>query len=325
MRPSIGSLSLSEDKDFRSHLEIIEQRVRFASEVADKVSDNQMQSFVNSIETIGRMISNQASLQNSDYVNERDSFLSGIKSRVENMAGNEWSPFAVCMVESLFSERKNKPEEQKISDDLEKQASRINKELEKKEEAIKKELEEKEAVMKKESEERERKISLTAAGVSVKNAQDQFRNAQSDINKKMYIWAGLSAIGIISLFSAIYNFTNVNISAELEWSTVYYSAIKISMLVAIGTITSFFIKMLRAHIYMSEKNNHRIRVANSIEAFVNSATTPEQRDLILSQLVDSVIQFGASGLLNKEEDNIYRPKMTFDSIMRTISTKPPQE
>ena len=55
-------------------------------------------------------------------------------------------------------------------------------------------------------------------------------------------------------------------------------------------------------------------------AFVESAATPEQRDLILSQLVESVVQFGNSGLLQKEDDHLYRPKMTIDSITRTLTS-----
>ena len=71
---------------------------------------------------------------------------------------------------------------------------------------------------------------------------------------------------------------------------------------------------------MSEKNRHRQRVANSMEAFVQSAVTPEQRDLILSQLVESIVQFGHSGLVQREDDYAYRPKMTIDSISRTLPT-----
>ena len=106
---------------------------------------------------------------------------------------------------------------------------------------------------------------------------------------------------------------------------IYSSAIKVTILAAIGTITAFCMKMFRSHMHMSEKNRHRRRVANSIGAFVGSAATSEQRDLILSQLVEAIVQFGDSGLLHREDDNLYRPKMTIDSIMRTISARPPKD
>ena len=106
------------------------------------------------------------------------------------------------------------------------------------------------------------------------------------------------------------------------WQLIYYGAIKISVLTVIATTTAFCLKILRAHLHMSEKNRHRQRVANSMEAFVQSAITPEQRDLILSQLVESIVQFGHSGLVQREDDSVYRPKMTIDSITRTFPTNP---
>ena len=163
----------------------------------------------------------------------------------------------------------------------------------------------------------------TATGVSVKEAQEQFKNAQTPFNWKMAIWGTLSAAGIISFFVVAMYFYDAQVPDEWQW--IYKGTIRISILAAIGSIIAFFFKMLRAHMYMSEKNQHRQRVANSIGAFVGSATTSEQRDMILSQLVESVVQFGNSGLLHREDDNIYRPKMTIDSIMRTLSTKSSKE
>jgi len=60
-----------------------------------------------------------------------------------------------------------------------------------------------------------------------------------------------------------------------------------------------------------------------MSAFVESAVTPEQRDLILAQLVDAVATFGTSGLLQKEDDSIHSPKMTIDTITRTFA--PPSQ
>jgi len=56
-----------------------------------------------------------------------------------------------------------------------------------------------------------------------------------------------------------------------------------------------------------------------MESFVESASTPEQRDLILAHLVDAVATFGTSGLIRKEEDTIHPSKMIIDSITRNIS------
>ena len=72
--------------------------------------------------------------------------------------------------------------------------------------------------------------------------------------------------------------------------------------------------------HMAQHNQHRQRVANSIAAFVESAATPEQRDLILSQLVDSIAHFGSSGILRKEDESIQVPKVVVDNLSRTITS-----
>ena len=45
-----------------------------------------------------------------------------------------------------------------------------------------------------------------------------------------------------------------------------------------------------------------MRVANSVESFVNSALEPQQRDLLLAKLAEAVIDFGDSGIIKNERD-----------------------
>jgi len=98
---------------------------------------------------------------------------------------------------------------------------------------------------------------------------------------------------------------------------IYYTAIRITILSALAAIVAFCHKILRANMHMNEHNLHRQRITNSMAAFIESAITPEQRDLILAHLVDSIANFGHSGLL-KEEDSLFSPKMTIDTITRNI-------
>ena len=128
--------------------------------------------------------------------------------------------------------------------------------------------------------------------------------------------------GFVFIGSALY-FLSAEVPDQWQWQIIYKGVLRGSLIAFFGTITAFFLKMFRAHLYMREKNKHRVRVANCIEAFVNSAATEEQRDSILSQLVDSVTQFGSSGLLQREDDNVSRPKMSIESMIKTLSTKPP--
>ncbi len=68
---------------------------------------------------------------------------------------------------------------------------------------------------------------------------------------------------------------------------------------------------------MYERNLHRKRIANSMAAFTESASSEDQRDLILTQLIESVSSFGNSGLVGKEEDS--SGKITVDNVTRTLS------
>ena len=61
-------------------------------------------------------------------------------------------------------------------------------------------------------------------------------------------------------------------------------------------------------------------MANSIEAFVVSAQTPEVRDVILAQLVDTVVTFGVAGFLARETDSLGGPRIPADVLGRLITT-----
>jgi hypothetical protein len=112
----------------------------------------------------------------------------------------------------------------------------------------------------------------------------------------------------------------IHLPEGMKWEIVYFAAIRITILTAVGATATFCLRMLRAHMHMSQQNLHRQRIANSMAAFVESAITPEQRDLILAQLVSSVADFGSSGLLSHEDDTVYSPKMTIEAITRTLSS-----
>lgn len=53
---------------------------------------------------------------------------------------------------------------------------------------------------------------------------------------------------------------------------------------------------------------------------VESAFTADQRDMILTRMVDAVASFGTSGLVAGDDDSASAPKMTVDNIMRTFVT-----
>ena len=136
----------------------------------------------------------------------------------------------------------------------------------------------------------------------------------------------LSVVGIFVFLYAAYYFyqtplfnEKVPSTDEMKWIFVYKSVLRLIILTVIGAVTTFFLKIFRASLHMYHHNLHRQRITNSMAAFVESAVTPEQRDLILTNLVDAVATFGNSGLIQGEDDCLHLPKMTIDNITRTLS------
>ena len=171
---------------------------------------------------------------------------------------------------------------------------------------------------KKKANEIETSVRKTAQNVSVKVAQEQFENAAAHNIIQIKIWGGITGGLIITFISfIIYLLNGVDLPTEWNWSIGYLSIIRIGILGLISTIIGFSLKMLKANLHMHQHNLHRKRLSNSMAAFAESAMTNEQRDLILSQLVESVSNFGTSGMINKESD---KGGISIDSITKTVST-----
>jgi hypothetical protein len=171
---------------------------------------------------------------------------------------------------------------------------------------------------KKMADEIEAKARRTAAKVSVEEAQRQFSEAQRSFTISVRIWATLSVGLILLFFGVVYLFSRVPLPDDWRWQLIYHTALRITTLSAIGALAGYALKTLSAYMNMKERNLHRQRVANSIEAFVVSAQTPEVRDVILSQLVDAIVSFGNTGLLSKDADSLGAHRMATQAADRLI-------
>ena len=312
LRPSLGEASL--ERDFAPRLMEIERKCQFALDFAADVHGNFFHPILASFNTIKSVMEQQADFEDADYVRERSNFLTRIDEHLEELK-EFWPPVVAAAIQSrgLLEDEGVKRESERAIQSIEKESKSAIQQVRNE---IKTTIDEAQA----RAEEIENRARLTASGISVEEAQKQFREAQGGLNLRVKIWGGIGIIFIAGFICAAWHFATADLPDQWRWEVIYYSAVRVSILAAIGTVAAFCLRIFRAHMHMSEKNRHRQRVANSIGAFVESAVTPEQRDQILSQLVESVIQFGNSGLLQREDDNVYRPKMTMDSIMRTLSS-----
>lgn len=169
-------------------------------------------------------------------------------------------------------------------------------------------------------------IQKASQGVSIQSAQDQFNTASKSLWKKAIYW-GLGCIAAFTAFLWYAYWVSVHPPRSLEADKVslaeiaYFGLIRPSVLTALGALINFGLKMFRAHLHMSEVNEHRRRIANSMASFVNSAHTPKHRDLIFARLVDNVVEFGDSGLLTKETEAPTVSSNLIEAIGKSLGSK----
>lgn len=317
LRPSLGEVALH--GEFSLTLEKIYKKVDLAHQYAPEIHDAAVESILNLLNSIKAEMERQVNRSSDDYVTYRAQFLSTIDSYLDSLS-QLWPLVVAVAVESrgLLEDEGVRLEYKRTMESIKKESEMA---LQKVQEEGQKTIEEAKTL----AEQIEKQARSTATGISVEEAQKQFREAQSALDRRVKNWALLSIGGVSVFIIVAICFAIDKPSGSEWWIVVYGTTIRITILTAIGTASAFCLKTLRAHMHMSEKNRHRQHVANSIGAFVESAVTPEQRDLILSQLVEAVIQFGNSGLVQREDDNVYRPKVMIDSIGRTLSRNPQKE
>ena len=91
------------------------------------------------------------------------------------------------------------------------------------------------------------------------------------------MWAVLSVLSIAVFLGVAIVLSRVTLPEQWQWHVVYYSAIRITILTAVGAAATFCLRILRAQMHMSHHNRHRQRVANSMQAFVEAAVTPRAK------------------------------------------------
>jgi len=315
LRPSLGEESL-EQAGFATTLNTIIGRATFALEYGKAVDESIFSAVINIFTSLHSALDTQSKRGNTEYVAQRASFTNQVTAAVQQLQPH-WTHFVTAAIEArgFLEDEGIRKEYQKTVEEMKAQA----------EEALKHVKEESQKVLEqatklaKDIEERARR---TAAHISVEEAQKQFKEAQTDLDEQVKLWSWLSGISLAAFLLVAFGLSRVVLPEKWQWHVVYYTAIRITILTAVGAIATFCLRILRAQMHMSQHNRHRQRVANSMQAFVEAAITPEQRDMILAQLVTSVVDFGTSGLLSKEDDAVYAPKMTIDSITRTIAQPP---
>jgi hypothetical protein len=179
-----------------------------------------------------------------------------------------------------------------------------------------------------------------ASKISVVNAQSQFQAAADALRTKATVWSLLTAL-IFSGLAALLIWLLLNpppliqdivdalkpgskdtalpVSVPLlVVASAYFTSIRLAIVGVLGVGLAFSLRMTRAYFHMIEHNEHKLRVTNSIEAFVAAVRTNEQKDRVLSKLVESVTEFGDSGILGNEEKPPSMPSVIFETMTKNF-------
>jgi hypothetical protein len=317
LRKGLGDESL--ERSFASDLEKIRNITEFVVQHAPAVHDTYVGQARNTLEQIASQMSAQADRPPAEYIAQRESFLASVRGQLQQ--ARLWEPFfaATAVLDRGFLEDEGiRREYARVVDELRTQtAATIS--------TIKEEADKAVQGAKALAEEIETRARRTATKISVKEAQDQFAAATTDLTKKLRIWACLACASVAVLIGLPFVFMAWPLPGPEPWThALYHTVLRAFVLSAVGASATFSFRILRAHLHMVEKNRHRVRVANSVESFVNSALDPQQRDLILARLAEAIIDFGDSGIIKGEKDDIGSGAVSGELVGRILAALTPK-
>ena len=312
LRKDLGVESL--DSLFADDLEKIKSLAVFAEQHAATVHDEYVEQARSTLEQIANYMEAQAGRTSADYINEREDFLYVVREQVEE--AKRWLPsFAgSAVLERGFLE------DEGIRREYERVVLDLKAETEATLARVKEQADKAVEDAKKLADEIESRARKSATRMSVDEAQRQFSGATSELQKKANMWAWLTAVSVLVLLALPFAFMYWPLPDGDDWPAVlYYALLRVFVLSAVGAAATICVRLFRAHLHMVEKNRHRVRVANSIESFVNSALEPQQRDLLLAKLAEAVIDFGDSGIIKSERDETTSSAVSGDLIGRILA------
>jgi hypothetical protein len=317
LRKGLGDESL--EPTFSPDLEKIHGLTDFVVQHARTVHDNYVTQARNTLEQIADQMAAQAARPSAEYIAQREAFVTTVRSLLEQ--ARLWEPFfaATAVLDRGFLQDEGiRREYARVVEELRTQtAATIS--------TIREEADKAVQGAKTLAEEIETRARRTAARISVEEAQKQFAAATTELSGKLKVWAWLTVAAVVILLSLPFAFMAWPLPGPEPWPlALYHTVLRVFVLSAAGASATFCFRILRAHLHMVEKNRHRVRVANSVESFVNSALDPQQRDLILAKLCEAIVDFGDSGIIQGEKDGVGSAAVSGELIGRILSALSPK-
>lgn len=299
-RPELGVESL--ESIITPTLNELYEKTTVILKVADYVSNGTVQQVIDYLEAIIQLLAGLSAKSNQEFVADKAGVVSTLTSYIDAIR-TVWPSFYIANQENFPQASQDILEATALTESIKDKVAIAEANLQSFQSMLEETSRIKDAAQN------------TAKGVSIQAAQLQFTSAQTNLKIKVVIAAIGAAIFLCWFFDMAFEFLHEtqDLQDSWSWKIGYHASIRAIILGSIAAIATFFLSILKAYLHLLEHNLHRQRVANSTEAFVAAAASPEQRDLILGRLVDSVTTFGDSGLLRKESlDNSPLSKVSLD-------------
>ena len=153
------------------------------------------------------------------------------------------------------------------------------------------------------------KARETAQGISVDAAQIQFDGAVAVYDGRVTVWVIVSAVLTAATLVLLWWFLAQPPDLTLAWGIAYFVSIRLAIFGVAATVTAFSFGMVKANMQLREANAHRARLANSVNAFLVASESPQQRDIILTRLVEAVGEHPDAGFVKSGTDNESRGRL----------------
>lgn len=311
-RSGLGTASLD---IFQPTLDVIGRRLEFALANAEDVHDQQLGSVISTFENIRDQLMRQLARDDAQFLADRDHFIEAVGIQLEELK-QYWPPLVAAAIAS-----RGFLEDQGLQEQFQRSLAALRAEASFAVDEVRQQTEALLADARQLAQEIEKKARRTATKISVEEAQKQFGEASIDLGRAVKYWGLVSVVSLGAFVGVGLTLLFHELPSELTLPQgIYQTAVRIALLTAVGALSTFSLKVLRAQMHMRQHNIHRRRLANSMGAFVESAATPEQRDLILAHLVGAIASFGNSGLLAAADENDGPARLSVESITRILGS-----
>ena len=317
IRKNLGTESLEEP--LLPILDTVKDKAKFARRYAKRVHDTQVTSFTSHLRDFVSECQAQAQRpDSSEFINHKEPFLEAIQSSLDHMLMYE-PPFVTAAVlsEGLLNQTEGVLDRvDEVKSDLKQLSVVLLEQTEQKYQEILSNAEEMSTRI-------ETRARETATGVSVQDAQEQFAKAQKASLIQIAIWGTLSASAVFTFLFLLTNLLSLDFKESQSLAqSIYIATLRVAALGLIASLGAYFLNILRSQLHQFQHNLHRKRLANCIGSFVESAATPHQRDVIYTQLVEAITNFGDSGLLKKEGSGLSgsNSKIVLEGLDKFIKT-----